>query len=588
MGAHCSHWDCANGVEECANGALGKRPTFFADCACQHKGLSCALGGEGSDIAECISTPDSETAQVWERFAVHRHASDMDWQRRYTIGRELGAGQTATVFEAHVTGPEPVSTGTGVGASASSALAGGGAAHLPRHGRRVALKRFYAPGTSMFQQELKALTAVGVHPNVLRLLESFEGSAEGDVLVLEHCEGGDLYDLYAANNGCCMLEAFVIQLIRQVLLALQHLVRQGLEHRDVKPENLLLFGSAKNRTKVPQLKLADFGWAVVVPPDATSPPVPPDGVGSLWYAPPELSPPVEGVEHVPVDLSPLGSCDTWSVGVITYLLLIGHSPFNGALRIADPTTREKEVMRCAALGLINTAARPWPTLSEEARNFICSLMQPLAARRLSAAQACEHPWIARWELGYADSMGIQAVRGPLHSADVSSRWQCLDGFQRLAWLAFARATAEPELVGINSLQGYITIHGPQSRAYLEELARELATVAGPSWFLPDTVWADVQLLAFHYLDIDADGILSVKDLSHHLLGEDARESADAWVFKWRNSRNVESAAQAKGLALSDFRAALCAVEGFGASSNLAAAASEHPSGVQHCHASARP
>jgi len=349
---------------------------------------------------------------------------------------------------------------------------------------------------------------------------------------------------------------------------------------------LLLFGTSKSRVQVPQVKLADFGWAVVVQPGGPPPPVPPDGVGSLWYAPPELSPPVEGVEHMSVEQSPLGSCDTWSVGVITYLLLIGHSPFNSALRIADPTVREAEVMRLAAYGQINTAARPWPTLSEEARNFICSLMQPQATRRLSAQQACEHPWISRWELGYVDSMGAQVARSPSRDVEVASRWQSLDGFQRLAWLAFARAAAEPELVGVASLQNFVTIHGAQSRSYLEELAMELATVAGPSWFLPETVWADVQLLAFHYLDIDADGLLSVKDLSFHLLGEDARESADSWVYKWHFEREDESAQQAKGLTFADFRGALCAVDGSGAAA--AAARQAEAAGVQHCHASAQP
>lgn len=572
MGANCSRWDCANGVEDCAQNTLGKRPyTFFSDCATGHSKGPFNCGDNNSDLAELISSPDFEASIVSEQFAIHRRAPQVQWRQRYSVGRELGAGQTATVFEAYALSPE---------IEAAPAVASG--TYVRRCGRRVALKRFYAPGTSMFAQELNALQVVGVHPNILRLLESFEGGVEDDVLVLEHCEGGDLYDLYAANNGCCMLESFVIQLMRQVLLALQHLVRKGVEHRDVKPENLLLFGTSRNRVQVPQVKLADFGWAVVVPPDSPPPPVPPDGVGSLWYAPPELSPPVEGVEHVSVDKSPLGSCDAWSVGVITYLLLIGHSPFNSALRIADPALRESEVMRLAAFGQINTAARPWPTLSEEARNFICCLMQPVAARRLSAAQACEHPWITRWEQGYAESMGLQVLRTPSRDAEVGSRWQSLDGFQRLAWIAFARAVAEPELVGLAAMQNYVTVYGPQSRTYLEELATELAAVAGPSWFLPDTVWADVQVLAFNYLDIDGDGLLTVKDLVQHQFGDDARESADAWVYRWRPPNGTKDKV-AQGLTLADFRAALCALDG-GRQGGGSPSSSESVSGVQQVSA----
>lgn len=582
--------------EECANGAIGKRPySFFTDCAGQQK---CGIGSAASsdhDRSDLMSTPDFEARLVCDHFAVHRLAGHADWRRRYVLGRELGAGQTATVFEAFAAGSELEEVAS-AGACSSSKPAGGRRdaagrrSVVPRPGRRVALKRFYAPGTSMFQHELKALTAIGVHPNILRLLESFEGGAEDDVLVLEHCDGGDLYELYAANNGCCMLEAFVIQLIRQVLLALQHLVRHGVEHRDVKPENLLLFNTPGARMQAPQLKLADFGWAVVVSPGTAPPVVPPDGVGSLWYAPPELSPPVEGAEHAAVAAAFLGNSDTWSVGIITYLLLVGHSPFNNALRIADPTAREREVMRLAAFGKVNTATRPWPTLSEEARHFISSLVQPVAARRLSAVAACAHPWIARWEASYMDSMGIQVVRNPSLEADISERWQNLDGFQRLAWLACARAAAEPELMGIASLQGFVSYHGPQSSSYVEELAMELASVAGPSWFLPESAWADVQVLAFHYLDADADGLLSVKDLVQHMVGEDARESADAWVFRWRLGRHNEAADEVRGLGLADFRAALCASESSGAVVSVPAIGPgvEPPAGVQQVHSTARP
>ena len=41
---------------------------------------------------------------------------------------------------------------------------------------------------------------VGTHPNVLRLLESYQGFNREDVLVLEYCDGSTLYDLYAREH----------------------------------------------------------------------------------------------------------------------------------------------------------------------------------------------------------------------------------------------------------------------------------------------------------------------------------------------------------------------------------------------------
>eukprot|EP00438_Fugacium_kawagutii_P033586 Skav205236 [mRNA] locus=scaffold1794:196515:207055:+ [translate_table: standard] len=122
-----------------------------------------------------------------------------------------------------------------------------------------------------------------------------------------------------------MLETFVSQIMRQVVLALAHLVERGIEHRDVKPENLLLYNiaDASRNQQAPLIKLADFGWAAVVDRSGGPPPaIPPEGVGSLWYAPPELNPPVKGSEIVMDELQG-GKSDMWSVGVITYLLLTG-------------------------------------------------------------------------------------------------------------------------------------------------------------------------------------------------------------------------------------------------------------------------
>jgi len=409
----------------------------------------------------------------------------------------------------------------------------------------------------MFHSELTALRAVGVHPHVLRLLESYQNVGDEDVLVLEYCDGGDLYELYARNNGVCMLEGFVIQLIRQLLSALQHLAARGVEHRDVKPENLLLYGVGAGLQTVPQLKLADFGWGLVAPPGTSRPPVPPDGVGSLWYAPPELNPPVPGVAVLTADSSPLGSADLWSVGVITYLLLIGHSPFNTALRISDPAAREAEVIRMAALGQVNQEARSWPRLSPSAQHFVMALVQPDASRRMSAGQALQHPWIR--QDGFVDSMGRPGVGEPsvAYQEARRSRWCSLDGFQRLSWLAVARAVAEPELVEVLPLQGFVRHYGDgagPSPSYLEQLAEELAIAATPAWFSPQASWCDVFGLAFQYLDMDRDGSLSTRDLMHHLTGSDAATAAEAWVVAWK--REATSLYGSKKLGFAEFCVAL--------------------------------
>jgi serine/threonine protein kinase len=505
-------------------------------------------------VEQVVISQESDVQVTFEKFAVTRSGArpSCSWRRRYILGRELGAGQTAVVFEAYATsdGGEDIAEWQPSSQESSASQKPGGVASL---GRRVALKRLNGVGTSMFRQEVRALLQVGVHPHILRLLECF-CDGEDDILVLEYCEGGDVYELYARNNGVGMPEAFVAQLIRQILMALHHLAVRGVEHRDVKPENLLLYGPCHDGSSAPHVKLADFGWASLVTPHKQPAPIPTDGVGSLWYAPPELNPPVQGVGLDNTD-APIGRSDMWSVGIIAYLLLVGHSPFNLALRIQDPAAREAEVLRLAALGVVNSNARPWNRLSQEARHFITALIQPKASVRMSAEQAWAHEFVSRHS-----EAGATAPRSLPTSVDKLQVWRGLDGFQRLSWMSIARAVAEPEL--LEGVVFRLLIAGQnldsQGPPYLEQLACDLAGTAVPAWFHTNTAWADVLRLAFRYLDCDGDGVLGIGDLMRHILSEEAEKVSGTWFLRWQCSPvdSQKATAQPAGLTYSDFRLAL--------------------------------
>lgn len=408
----------------------------------------------------------------------------------------------------------------------------------------------------MFKHELKALNAVGVHPHIIRLLESFEDSNGEDVLILEHCDGGDIYELYAAHNGRPMAESFVRQVIKELLLALLHLFNCGVEHRDVKPENLLLYNLFANGQAVLHLKLADFGWAAVV--DRTQRVEVPlqEGIGSLWYAPPELNPPVKGLD-ICIEELPMGKSDMWSVGIIAYLLLTGHSPFNSALKLKNPEAREHEVCRLAAQGEINTKAKAWMTLSEAARSFILALIRPNPAKRLSAIDAFHHPFIRHLTHDAQSRLSTSF----LMIKDSSQRWACLDNLQRLCWLALARATTEQEFAMLNAVEDFVSIHAHGQSGFLEKFAAKMVSVASPTWFSNQAAWASLIHFAFLYLDVDADGLLSVDDIAKHfagLSGEAAYAAAEAILKKWTKAINAATTAKG-GLNISDFTTVLCSV-----------------------------
>lgn len=137
---------------------------------------------------------------------------------------------------------------------------------------------------------------------------------------------------------------------------------------DLKPENLLYV------TKDPHssLVLADFGIAKML--DSK------DGVlstmaGSFGYAAPEIM--LKQGHGKPVDM--------WSLGVITYTLLCGYSPFRSE-NVADLIDECKT-------GRIVFHGRYWKDVSSDAKDFILNLLQPDPSKRLTSEEALADVWL---------------------------------------------------------------------------------------------------------------------------------------------------------------------------------------------------
>lgn len=140
-------------------------------------------------------------------------------------------------------------------------------------------------------------------------------------------------------------------------------------HTDLKPENLLYL------TKEPDssLVLADFGIAKML--DSN------DGVlstmaGSFGYAAPEIM--LKQGHGKPVDM--------WSLGVITYTLLCGYSPFRSD-NVADLVDECKN-------GRIIFHGRYWRDVSQDAKDFITNLLKPDPNQRLTSEKALEDRWLS--------------------------------------------------------------------------------------------------------------------------------------------------------------------------------------------------
>jgi calcium-dependent protein kinase len=83
------------------------------------------------------------------------------------------------------------------------------------------------------------------------------------------------------------------------------------------------------------------------------------------------------------------SCDIWSVGITTYILLCGYPPFNGASEAEIKST----ILNYGHAKNVNFTLRGWAGKSEECKDFIMCLLRRDPRKRFTAKEALMHPWL---------------------------------------------------------------------------------------------------------------------------------------------------------------------------------------------------
>lgn len=152
------------------------------------------------------------------------------------------------------------------------------------------------------------------HPNVIELVEIHE-SQNSLYLVMELLEGGEIFNL---NQGKLDNESTFL-IFKGVLKALVALDKQGIMHRDLKPDNIILKKKGVlMRDNI--LKLVDFGLATYQDVDEYLF----KRCGTPGFVAPEVINAKRG-ENVKYNTK----CDVFSVGIIFFFMLTGKIPYDG-------------------------------------------------------------------------------------------------------------------------------------------------------------------------------------------------------------------------------------------------------------------
>ena len=190
-------------------------------------------------------------------------------------------------------------------------------------GREVAIKRLRAAcDPQAFLREARAVERLE-HPQIVKLIEVIQAE-RGVALVFEHVQGPNL-EAYAQREGP-LSPLRALELGAELGEALAYAHEQGLVHRDVKPQNVLLDREGK-------AKLTDFGLALSVSVHSL---ISGGWVGTLDYMAPE-----QRVHADRVD----GRADVYGLGATLYRLLSGRSPRVIREGLVPSAVREL-VLRC--------------------------------------------------------------------------------------------------------------------------------------------------------------------------------------------------------------------------------------------------
>ncbi|KAH8895063.1 CMKK2 protein [Thozetella sp. PMI_491] len=206
------------------------------------------------------------------------------------------------------------------------------------------------------------------HPNLVQLIEVLDDPEEDSLyMVLEMCKKGVIMKVGLDEAADPYPEEDVRCWFRDLILGIEYLHSQGVVHRDIKPDNLLL-------TEDDVLKVVDFGVSEMFekPDDMRTA----KSAGSPAFLPPELC----VGRHGEVSGK---AADIWSMGVSLYCLRYGRIPFerSGVLEMYEAIKTETPKL----------PADEDPVFAD----MIQRLMDKDPEQRIKMEELREHPWVTK-------------------------------------------------------------------------------------------------------------------------------------------------------------------------------------------------
>lgn len=218
------------------------------------------------------------------------------------------------------------------------------------------------------------------HPNIVEMFDSYLVNDELWV-VMEFLEGGALTDIVTHSR---MDEEQIATVCKQCLKALAYLHSQGVIHRDIKSDSILLAPDGR-------VKLSDFGFCAQVSQEL---PKRKSLVGTPYWMSPEV-----------ISRLPYGpEVDIWSLGIMVIEMVDGEPPF-----FNEPPLQAMRRIREMPPPKLKNAHKVSPRL----QGFLDRMLVRDPGQRATASELLQHPFL---RLAGPPALLVPLMRGAKHAA----------------------------------------------------------------------------------------------------------------------------------------------------------------------------